>query len=153
MLEKTPFPWPEFSCPKKFTSDSRQLKHIKLHHPELLQVAHQKNLTICSAPRYVELAQSHDFNANKDSVENLDPIPYFEHVENITYSESQPLPPPLSRSEIDPGAGAPLMDFTVEPWTRDAQGCFEMNLQNNPSDPFATCEEYKYIPCGIKKED
>jgi hypothetical protein len=59
-----------FRCP-----DSWQLKHIKLHHPEHLQVACQKNLTIRSTPRRVEPAQLREFNGNTDSVEDLDAFP------------------------------------------------------------------------------
>jgi len=131
-----------------FALDSWQHKHIKFHHPEHLQVSHQKNLTICSAPRRVEPTQHCEFHNNLDSVEDLDAFPYLEHVENFADLESQP-PPPLPQTEIHPGAGAPLIDHIAEPLTRDAEGCLETNLQNNPYYPFATCEEYKYIQCAI----
>jgi len=120
MPEKIPLYCPEFSCQKKFTSDSWQLKHIKLHHPEHLQVACQKNLNVYSAPKHVDPAQLHESNANNDLVEDLDAFPCLQHVEIITDSESQPPPPPLPQTETYPSASAPLSNSIAEPWERDS---------------------------------
>jgi hypothetical protein len=149
MPEETLLHCPEFSYRKKFTSDSWRLKHIKLHHPEHLQVA--KNLTIYCAPRHVQAAYLLQFNTNKDSVEDLVAFRYLEPTENIPDWESQIPPPALPQTENYPGAGAPLSEFIAEPWERDTQRCLETNLQNNPYYPLATLQEYKYIQSGIKK--
>ena len=66
-----------------FTSDSWRLNHIKLHHPEHLQGACQRNLTIRSAPPRIEPPHRDEFNANKDSTEDLEWSPYLKFVENF----------------------------------------------------------------------
>jgi len=152
MTVKTPFRCLKFPCRKKFTSGGWWLKHIKLHHPEYPQVALQKNLTIRNAPRCVAPVQHHEFNLNKDRLEDLDAFPYLEHGNNVTDPESQSPPPTPPQKKTYPGAGAPLSDYIAAPWEHDPQGCLQTNIQNNPYHLFATREQYKYIQCGIKKK-
>jgi hypothetical protein len=122
---------------------------MKLHHPEHLEVAHRKNLTICCAPRNVEPTQHHEFNGNEDSVRDLNMFPYLEHVENIADSASQPRPP-VPGTEIYHRAGAPLIDYIAEPLECEAQGCLETHLLVKPYYLFAMCKEYKYIQRELK---
>ena len=149
MPEKTPFRCPVFSCGEKFTSHSGRLNHIKLHHPQHLRVAQQTSLTVRSGHRRIQPAQLGQFNADKDSVELLNSFRHLEHLEHIAALESEPPPPPLPQTETYPGADAMLSDYIAEPWERDAEDFLQMNVQNNPYDPCTTCEEYKYIQCGI----
>jgi hypothetical protein len=150
--ENAPSCCSKYSCQKKLTSDSWRLKHIKLHHPEQLQVARQKNRTSGSVPRCVEPTRRREFDAYKGSVEHLDAFPYLGQVENIADSESQPPPPLLLQTEIYPSASTLLINYIAEQWEPDALGCLETNLQNNSYHLFAMHDEYQYIQCGIKKK-
>jgi len=133
------------------TSDSWRPKHIMLPHPDHIQVALQKILTICSVPQCGEPAQWHEIYSKKECVEHLDMFPSLEHVQIITESESQLPPPRHLLTELYPSSGAPLSDFIIDPWERDTQGYLETIVQISLQYPIATSEEYKYIPCGIKK--
>jgi hypothetical protein len=53
--------------------------------------------------------------------------------------------------ETYPCASAPLSDYIAEPWECNTQCCLETNQHYNLSYPFATCTEYQYLHCGIKK--
>jgi hypothetical protein len=64
----------------KFTSDSWQLKLIKLCHPEHLQVARQHIPPVGCAPERVEPNPHHECNANKDSVDDFITFSYLEYV-------------------------------------------------------------------------
>jgi len=135
-----------------FTSESWGLEHIQLHHPGYVKLTPQTNQTIASAHRSVKPAQHREFDPNQDSVDNLDVFPYRKHFKHIADLKSQPPPPLLPQTETYLAAGAALSNYIAEPWQHNAQDCLEMNLQNFPYNPFATCEEYKYIQCGIKKK-
>ena len=100
----------------------------------------------------VEHAQRHELNTNDNQVEDLDAFLYLEHVEHIADPEFQSPPPLLPCMETYSSASALLSDYTAELWEYDTQGCLEMNIQNNPYYPFATCEEFKYIQYAIKKK-
>jgi len=145
MLGKTSFHCPEYVCRKKFTSDSCRCKHINLYHPEHLQVACHKSLTISSSPRRIEPAQHREFNTNNASFENLHAFPYLEYLENITDFKSQPPPPPQSPTEIYSGTCPLLIDFITEPWKCNAESCLVTNWQINPNYPFAMHEEYQTV--------
>jgi len=109
MPEKTRFSCPEFSCQKKFSSDSWGLNHIKIHYSEHLE----QNLTVRSVTRRIEPAQRCEFNTNKESVKDFDEFPYLENIEYLAATESQP-PPHLPQRKIYHGAGAPRDDYIAE---------------------------------------
>jgi len=152
MSEETPYRCPEFSCQKKFTSDSGRLTLIKLHHPEYLQFACQKNLDMRSTPRHNGPAQHHEFKANIDSVEALDMFPYLEHLENIAALEPQLRPPPLLQMKTYPSTGALESDYIAEASERDTHRSLGTNIQTNPYYLFAMHEEYNYIQCWINMQ-
>jgi hypothetical protein len=114
-------------------------------------VAHQKNLSVRSMPRHVQPTQHYEINSHTDSVEDLDTFPYLEHLENIADSDSQPPQPFRPRMDTYSDAGAPLSDYIAEPGEHDTLLVLASNQPNNPYYPFAECEKYKYIQCGIKK--
>jgi hypothetical protein len=99
MPGQTTFLCPEISCQQMFATASWRPKHTKLHHFGHLQVARQENLTIRSTPQLIEPIQCREFNANKDSVEGLDALPFLTNVGNIVDLESQQLPPPLPQTD------------------------------------------------------
>jgi len=152
MPVKTPFCCPQFSSWMMFTSESWWLKHIKLHGPKRLHVACRRHLTIGSTAQWVQPTLCREFNANKDSVDDMDAFPSFEHIQSIIDSKSQTVPPPLPRRNTYPGGGAPRSDSSPEPSERDPQSCLETNIENNLFYLFATHEEYKYIQCGMNKK-
>jgi len=151
MPQKTPLHCSEFSCQMKFTSASWQLKDIKLHHPEHLEVAPWMNLTIRSAPRLVEPAHCQQFHNINYSVEDLDAFPQLEQVQYIADTDSQRMPPPLHRTETYPPSGSRLSDCFATPWESDAMRCLGTNLGMNPYFSLATHEQYKYIQYWPKK--
>jgi hypothetical protein len=102
-------------------------------------------------PSRVEPAKHHAFSAKEDSVEELEVFLCHEHIEFIADSESQLSPPHLPKTEKSLGTGAVLIKYIAEPWERNVQGCLERNQETNHYCPFAMCEEYKYIQCGISK--
>jgi hypothetical protein len=115
MPVKTSFCCPEFSCRKKFSSDTWRRKPLKLHHPENILVACQKNLTVYTTPRRVDRTQRREFNGNNDLVKDVHTFPYLEHFEHIIDSESDPPLPPLSQTETHTCAGTPLSDYIAKP--------------------------------------
>jgi hypothetical protein len=93
--EMTPFCYPKFSCWKKFTLDSWGLKHIKIHHPEQLQDACQKNQTFLSALRLVKPTQCREITPNNGSPGDLHVFSELRHLEFIGDLVSQPPPAAL----------------------------------------------------------
>jgi len=110
MPEMPRFRCPECSSQKKFTSETWPLKHIKLHLPEHLQVAHTKNLSLRTVPRQLRHSEHHEYNTKKDSMEDLDVFLYFDQVEHISDQESQTWPPLLPQTKSYSSPSAPLPD-------------------------------------------
>jgi hypothetical protein len=81
----------------------------------------------------------------------LDAFPYLEYNENIANSQTQPPPPPLPLTETFPCTVSPRSDYIAATCERDAYGCLETNIQNNPYYLFETREEFKYIQCVINQ--
>jgi len=111
-----------------------------------------RRLTIYRVPGHIEPVQCREFNAKKDSVEDLDTVPYLKQVENIADSESLPPQCRLLQTDIYPAPGDLAIDFVAEQREPDAQGCLETNLLYTLYYLFVTHEEYKYIQCGIRKK-
>jgi len=122
MPENIPLRDPEFAFRNKFTSDSGRLNDIKLHSPDHRRVARVKHLAIRGAPQRIQPAHRCEFHTNIYPVEDLDPFPYLEHVQNIADWKSQPPPTPWPRTEIYPGTGTAPIDYIAEPLECDAQG-------------------------------
>jgi len=109
----------------------------------------KKNLTMCSTPRLIEPTKHHEFNPDKDSVEDMDAFLYMKHVVNMVDSESQPLPPAPLLTETSWGAAVLQSDYNTVQWECDTQGCFVTINQYHVYYPFATGEEKIYIHYGV----
>jgi protocatechuate 3,4-dioxygenase beta subunit len=126
-------------------SDTCQLQHIKLHHPENLHVELQKNRTIRSDSQCVDPAQSWKFNTNQDCGADFDLVVYLAQVENIAEAVVQPPAPPLLQMKTHLGNCAPLSRYLADRWQCDTQGFLETNMQHNPYYLFAKRKELQSI--------